>query len=121
MKRILFVDDEHVIAYCADRVLRRAGYDVRVFQDGREALSAMCGEPGSIDLVVTDQTMPSMTGIELLIGIRKVAPAVPAVLISGAVDELDPEMLADLDVRACLGKPFTREELVRCVADALGE
>jgi CheY-like chemotaxis protein len=79
--RILVVDDEDAILYVFERYLNVAGYRVSVANNGHDAIRA--AEAGPIDLLITDFRMPGMNGIEVIHALRKLQPALPALVISG--------------------------------------
>jgi CheY-like chemotaxis protein len=78
---ILCVDDEDIPRTLRKLVLQKRGYNVRTAASGQEALTAM--RDGGVDLVLSDQMMPGMTGTELLKRIKLEYPAIPVILISG--------------------------------------
>ena len=81
MPRILVVDDEEAILYVFDRYLSVAGYRVVVANNGFDAVQA--GEAGPFDLLITDFRMPGMNGVEVIHALRRLQPALPALVISG--------------------------------------
>ena len=81
--RILFVDDEAVLARVSQSMLARCGYDVVSRTSSIEALEAFRAMPHRFDLVVTDQTMPQMTGEELAQALRRIRPDIPIILCTG--------------------------------------
>jgi len=119
-ERILFVDDEGALARMGARVLGRLGYRVVESVDPQAALEQFMKDPQDWDLVVTDQSMPGMTGARLVAEIRRLRPDLPAVLCAGSsrgLDQGDPEV-AGFD--EFLFKPVSAEllgEVVRRVLD----
>jgi len=94
-ERILFVDDEAALARMGARVLGRLGYRVVESVDPQAALDQFLQDPQDWDLVVTDQSMPGMTGARLVAEIRRLRPDLPAVLCAGSsrgLDQGDPEV-----------------------------
>jgi signal transduction histidine kinase/DNA-binding response OmpR family regulator len=120
-KAILFVDDEASIARLAQVMLKNLGHRVTPFGKPAEALQAFVAAPESFDLVITDLTMPGMTGIELAKGIREVDPKIPIILNSGYADEIPEETLAAVGIRVLLQKPFQMQALYDAISRALGE
>lgn len=122
-ERILFVDDEGALARMGARVLGRLGYRVVESVDPQAALEEFLRDPRDWDLVVTDQSMPGMTGARLVAEIRRLRPNLPAVLCAGSsrgLDQGDPEV-AGFD--EFLFKPVSAEvmgEVVRRVLDQGG-
>ena len=112
---IMFVDDEPSIVSIAREMLAALGYRLVTAADAQQALRELDRVGGDIDLLVTDQTMPGMLGIDLVRAIKARLPAVPALLMSGAHDE----QTNDPIVAGFLAKPFTLEELARTVRATL--
>lgn len=82
-ERILFVDDEEDLLYAGARMLKRLGYESVVFRSSLEALKAFRAKPDSFDLIITDQSMPHMTGTELAREALRIRPGMPIILCSG--------------------------------------
>jgi CheY-like chemotaxis protein len=116
--RVLVVDDDDVVLDVMARTLTRLGYGVRSFSSGPEALASFLAAPDDFDLILTDQMMPDLTGLELLELIREVRPDVPAVITTGRIDLVGRE---DLDRLGCalLPKPATSSQLDEAVARGL--
>jgi CheY-like chemotaxis protein len=115
-KRILVVDDNVAMSTVLQYSLARAGFDVSVAGNGREALERTQRE--AFDLVVTDQQMPEMTGVEFCRGMRStgIRPDVPVVLLTAKSMELDADRLRDeWGVIAVIGKPFSPSILANSV------
>ena len=119
-ERILFVDDEEPIVLVGMHMLERLGFDVTVARGGADALEQFVRDPGLFDVVITDQTMPGMTGLALTEELKRIRPALPIILCSGRTDLLPPQQMKRLGIAACVTKPFTRSELARAVLSALG-
>ncbi len=82
-EKILFVDDEPALAFAGKKMLEKLGYEVVSDTDSRAALQAFMAEPDSFDLVITDQTMPHLTGVMLAKELLKVRAELPIILCSG--------------------------------------
>jgi PAS domain S-box-containing protein len=82
-ERILFVDDEEDLVYAGEKMLRRLGYEPVVFQSSVKALEAFRARPDQFDLIITDQSMPHVTGIELAREALRIRPDIPIILCSG--------------------------------------
>jgi CheY-like chemotaxis protein len=104
-ERILFVDDEPVLAMLGERFLTRLGYTPVIQTDSRAALAHFKDNP--FDLVVTDLTMPHLSGIELARRLWELRPEIRIVLTTGYSATLDPQRAADLGFRDLLLKPYT--------------
>ncbi|MCS4245496.1 PAS domain S-box-containing protein [Rhizobium sp. BIGb0125] len=107
-KRILLVDDDALIAMSSADMLTDLGHDVVEAYSGNEALQRL-GDGSEFDLLITDYSMPGMTGGELAIAVRDIVPDLPILIASGYA-ELPPGV--NLDV-ARLGKPYTQDQLAR--------
>jgi PAS domain S-box-containing protein len=108
---VLYVDDEESLVYLITRVLQRLGYRVAGFTDANEALAAFRSDPAAYEAVVTDLSMPSMSGIEFAAQVLRLRPEVPVVMTSGYVLPKDRESVMQTGVRDLLLKPNTVEEL----------
>jgi len=110
---VLVVDDEQAVAEVVERMLRRLGYEVRTAGNGREALRVIEADAGSIDLVLSDVTMPELTGAELATEVARRWPALPVLLCTGFDDQ------ARSSATEILLKPLTMAELSTAVRRAL--
>jgi len=106
-ERILFVDDETALCEAWRSVLERIGYSVTTFSDPLLALEAFRRNPRDFDLVITDLTMPHMTGTELARRILELRPTLPILLVSGSTGNLTAEEVRTLGLRELLTKPVT--------------
>ena len=118
---IAVVDDEDVVRGFAQLALERNGYRAMSFDTPAECLEEMRRNPEAFRVLLTDQTMPVMRGIELASELRKFAPDLPVVIMSGYFSHISSSMLAKLGKVSLLSKPFTIEELARAVARAIGK
>lgn len=112
-EEILVVDDEQSVGTFAATRLQQFNYSVTVFRDPREALEAFRNGATKFDAVVTDLTMPHITGIELIGKLRETSPGIPAIIISGYNKNLAATKLSPIPGATVLMKPFTGEELAR--------
>ncbi len=118
-ERILFVDDEEMLLEMAGEFLRMQGYQVVTRSTGREALELFAGKPDDFDLIITDQTMPELTGSLLVGEIHKIRPHMPVVLTTGYSETLNKQQAEELGVRAFLFKPVVMEELAAVIREIL--
>jgi two-component system, chemotaxis family, chemotaxis protein CheY len=117
---ILLVEDNDALRGVISFNLMRAGYQVTVVTNGREALDAL--EHGPFDLVLSDQQMPKMTGIQLCEQIRELPQyqQLPFILLTAKCMELDVAKLRQrLRMSAALPKPFSPSELLTCIEECL--
>ena len=122
-ERILFVDDEEPIVNSVGNMLQRLGYKIMVLTDSREALKIFSADPSQFDLVMTDQTMPFMTGEDLGKELMRIRSDIPVILCTGYADFISSEKATAMGFQGFIMKPFTiREgaELVRRVLDKKG-
>jgi len=119
-RTIMVVEDEEPILRLAVTALERQDYAVQAFQDPQEALAAFCDDPAAIDLVVTDQTMPGLTGLELAREMSAIREDLPVIICSGYSATFREEDARALGVRAYLSKPVPLAELVAAVGRELG-
>jgi len=119
-ERVLYVDDEEALVFLAERVLKRLGYRVSAYTDPAAALEAFRARPDDFDVVVTDLSMPEMSGRDLARGLLQIRPDVPIVLTSGYVRSEDVESAKQLGIRDVLLKPNTVEDLGKVLHALLG-
>ena len=117
---ILIVDDEPQVSSMLAKMLGRIGYKVDCFNSAPEAIEAFKREPGSWSLVITDQTMPQMTGLELAKRILAQSPNLPVILCSGYTDSVSAEMVIAAGIKAFLTKPVDHASLARMIRELLG-
>jgi DNA-binding NtrC family response regulator len=107
----LFVDDETALANLAQAMLTRLGYDTEVYTSSRAALASFQAAPQRFDLVITDQTMPHMTGEALTLALRHIRPDIPIILCTGFSHTMTIEKAGVLGVDAFLMKPLVVHDL----------
>jgi PAS domain S-box-containing protein len=112
---IAMVDDEDIVRSLAQMALEKLGYRVASFESPVRCLEVLRHSPDDFALLLTDQTMPVMKGIELASEARTVAPHLPVVIMSGYFSRISPEKLAQIGHVTLLSKPFTNEELAVAV------
>jgi PAS domain S-box-containing protein len=118
-ERILFVDDEPALAELGKQALGSLGYQVESHGDSREAWARFVAAPDIFDLVITDLTMPGMTGAQLAEKILALRPAIPVILTTGYSDILTEEEARELGVYEYLLKPFSTARLAEAVRRTL--
>lgn len=120
---ILFVDDEEGLVFAAAKLLVRLGYRVVAKSSGAEALAAFRADPERFDLVITDQSMPRMTGTELARAILAIRPDTAVILCSGFSPRtggtVSQEEADDIGISRLVIKPFERAEIARIIRDVL--
>jgi len=119
-ERILFVDDEEALVMAGEELLAALGYEVTCRTDSREALALFRLDPSRFDLVITDQTMPEMTGIELASAILSTRPDMPIIMVTGFSHLVDADKARAAGIRAFVMKPLTKGEIARTIRKVLG-
>ena len=120
-ERILLVDDEPLVVAFMAELFRLQGYAVDTARDGVEALELLRQAPQAYRLLLTDQTMPRMTGSELVLKLRDVCPDLPIVLCTGYSDSINEQRALALGIRRFLHKPLAPDALLAIVAEVLAE
>jgi len=120
-ERVLFLDDEPAIVALGRQYLAPLGYEVTGSQCPLEALEAFRRDPRHFDVVVTDMTMPHMTGDELAVEMLSIRPDLPIVLCTGYSRRISERRAREMGIRAFVMKPLTRMELARTVRHVLDE
>ena len=120
-ERILVVDDEPLLVHISQRLLEDYGYTVTGVTDSKEALEKVRAEPQQFDLIITDQTMPGLSGSELAKAVLEIAPLMPIILCTGHSEITSAEDALALGIKKYLGKPIHGDELARTVRMVLDE
>lgn len=118
-ERILFIDDEQLLVELGRNILEKLGYEVTAVTDGTEAVTIFSADPCGFDLVITDQTMPKITGLKLARKFLKVRPDIPIILCTGHSDSVTPEIIKKVGIRLFAMKPLARNELARVIRKVL--
>ncbi len=108
---VLYLDDEEALVFFAKRMLTRLGFQVTGFTDAGEALQDFGVHPGDYDAVVTDLSMPRMTGLEFAREVMAIRPEMPVIITSGYVRPEDQVKAQQLGVRDFILKPSTADQL----------
>jgi len=117
---ILIVDDEEWIRQLAKRILEAAGYSVLVAGGGDEALALLQLHRGTVHLLLTDVVMPGMTGLDLAAVVKEIRPQTKVLYTSGFAISLILQQRVRDEAMHFIGKPYTAEDLMRKVREALG-
>ena len=118
-ERILFIDDEEFLVEWGQSLLKRLGYEVTAMNDSTEAFEAFSSDPSRFDLVITDQTMPGITGLNLARELHKIRPHIPIILCTGQSDAVTLDTIKEVGITEFLMKPFARRELAEAIRRAL--
>jgi CheY-like chemotaxis protein len=115
---VLYVDDEPALVALSQRWLQRSGYHVSGYHDPAEALASFQLHPHDYDVVVTDLSMPLISGFTLALALRELRADLRIILMSGFLTPQDEERCRTLCVHEVLLKPFRLEKLLETL-DAL--
>jgi PAS domain S-box-containing protein len=120
-ERILFVDDEKMLADVGRQSLQRLGYEVVSRTSPIEALELFKAKPDHFHLVITDQTMPGMTGDVLARELMRLRPGLPVIICTGYSQTVDQKKAMQIGVKAFVMKPLLISELSAAVRKSLGK
>jgi signal transduction histidine kinase len=118
-EHILFVDDEEALVEMGEDILAELGYYVTSRTSSREALALFTRDPSLFDLVITDQTMPEMTGIELAGEILAIRPDMAIIMCTGFSHLVDADIARVAGIKAFVMKPLTKREIARTIRNVL--
>ncbi len=116
---ILFVDDEEDVTKIGQKLLESLSYQVITAGSGLEALEIFSEAPESFDLLITDQTMPRFTGLDLAKAVLKIQADLPIILMTVYSDMATPEQATQLGIRAYVLKPFDINALNQTIQEIL--
>ena len=119
IERILFIDDEEMLAQMGKTMLERLGYRVTVETNSIEALKIMQSQPDRFDLVITDQTMPGMTGSDLARRMLQIRPGLPIILCTGFSNQISEEKARIYGIKGFAMKPLAKKDLATLIRRVL--
>lgn len=120
-EHILVVDDEEMLAYLGRELLLSLGYRATMSTSGKDGLEKFLAEPSAYDAVITDQTMPDVTGLQLAVEIMAIRPDLPVIICSGYSDLLDEEKAVEMNIAAYLNKPIRRDILAKTLRKVIAQ
>jgi CheY-like chemotaxis protein len=120
-EHVLFVDDEEALTEMGQDLLEELGYDVTATTSSTEALALFKADPSRFDLVITDQTMPEMTGVELAREILALNADTPVILCTGFSHVVDADKAKLTGIKAFAMKPMTKREIAKTIRKVLDE
>ncbi|GAU09855.1 PAS domain-containing hybrid sensor histidine kinase/response regulator [Desulfoplanes formicivorans] len=120
-ERILFVDDEPAITTMVRDFLEKLGYTIMVTNSSLEALNMFTSRPEAFDLVISDVTMPEMTGDKLIRRLLEIRPDIPVILCTGYSSKVLGKSVSELGARALMNKPFVNADLAGTIRKVLDE
>jgi len=118
-ERILLVDDEDQIARMLEQMLESLGYQVRAVRDPMEALEIFENTPQAFDLIITDMTMPKITGDLLARELMKIRPDIPIILCTGFSKLIDEDRAKQIGIRRLIMKPVIKSEIAGAIREVL--
>jgi len=118
---VLVIDDDHSITRLIQHLLKALGYRATGQTSSIEALELFKSDPGRFDLVITDMTMPQMTGDLLAMEIKKIRPDIPVILCTGYSRRMSEEVARTIGIDAFLMKPVVKLEMAKTVRKVLDE
>ncbi len=118
-ERILFVDDEVALADIGMQMLQSLGYKVVSRTSSSEALETFRRRPDEFDLIVTDNTMPNMTGVELAKRVKRIRPDMPIILCTGFSERILEEKIKAIGITGFLMKPIIRGDIAKVIRQVL--
>jgi CheY-like chemotaxis protein len=120
-ENILLVDDDKIVVQFHKKAIESLGYTVTAFSNSLEALDRFQKMPDSFDLVITDMTMPDMTGGQLAEQILEIKPDMPIILLTGYSDQLNQEQAKTIGIQGYLTKPVLQRVLANSIRNTLDE
>jgi len=118
-EHILLVDDEEPIVQLEKTMLQRLGYQATCCTKSTDALAVFKASPGTFDLVITDMTMPEMTGDQLAAALLAIRKELPVIIATGFSQRIDRDKARSIGIKGFLGKPVVRSEMGKMVRELL--
>ncbi len=115
----MLVDDELPIARMGGQILKRLGYSVESRTSSIGALELFQSKPDEFDLVITDMTMPNLTGDQLAVELMKIREDIPVVLCTGYSQKISEETASEIGIKAFAYKPMVKADLAKTVREVL--
>ena len=119
-ERIMVVDDDSMILTLLKTVLGRLGYKVSTYLDSEQALAALTANPRAFDLLITDQTMPGLTGADLTRAVLRLRSDLPVILCTGYSSVFSEAQAKELGIKRYFTKPIELKELAKAIREELG-
>ena len=119
--RILYLDDEEPLVFLMRRMLEHLGHRISAFTRSEEALAAFTAAPAEFDLVLTDMSMPGMSGVEFAQSVLAVRPDALVVIATGHLQDKDVERARAAGVHEVIQKPSSLEEMAQTVNRLLSQ
>ncbi|MCP3891229.1 MAG: response regulator [Desulfobulbaceae bacterium] len=120
-ENILFIDDEEILAEMGKDMLERLGYHVTVRKGSLEALETFQNQPDQFDVIITDQTMPGMTGVDLARRMLQIRPDIPVILCTGYSSVISEDKAKSMGIKEFALKPFGKNDIAQLIRKVLDE
>jgi signal transduction histidine kinase/ActR/RegA family two-component response regulator len=120
-ERILFVDDEQTLVELGQKMLTSLGYCVTTKTRSMDALDVFRADPSAFDLVITDMTMPDLTGSELAKALMAIRPDLPVIICTGFSELINRQKAKDAGIREFVMKPYVVSTMAKAIRKALDE
>lgn len=117
--RVLLVDDDELLCESTEKMLERMGYHVRKFTSSIEALEAFRSSPEDYDMVITDQTMPKLTGFEMSLEMLDIRPYIPIILTTGYSKYINKEIALKVGIKGFVNKPYSKIDIANAIKEVL--
>ncbi len=118
-ERILFVDDEKSIVNLTSKMLERLGYTVTAKTSSTETLETFRTQPDNFDLIISDMSMPDITGDNLAKELQQIRPEIPIILCTGYSERINDEKAKSIGVQALVMKPIVKNALAKTIRSVL--
>ena len=119
-EKVLFIDDNEMIANLGSQMLKRLGYSVVAETNSKRALETFRLQPDDFDIIITDQTMPGLIGSDLAEEILKIRPEISIILCTGYSKEINPIKAKEIGIKEFIMKPCNSYKLGNAIRRALG-
>jgi CheY-like chemotaxis protein len=113
------IDDEEILAEMGKTMLERLGYRITVRRNSLEALNTFQSQPDQFDLVITDQTMPGMTGIDMARRMLQIRPGMPIILCTGYSSLISEDKAKSYGIKGFAMKPLSKKDITKLVREVL--
>lgn len=117
--RIMFVDDEEQLTEMSKKILSRYGYTITTFTSSKIALEAFRNAPTDFDMIITDMTMPELTGADLVRQILEIRPEIPCIMCTGYSESIDEQKAKEIGIKAFFLKPIDDIALAKTMKELL--
>ena len=120
-ERVLFIDDEQALVNIGKQMLEHVGYEVVARTSSGDALELFRDEPERFDIVITDMTMPNMTGDRLAKELMQIRPDIPIILCTGFSETISGKKAKEMGIRAFVMKPYLLQDVAKTIREVLDE